>query len=45
MNDENGKIAIFSYKELLILAIATSIDAFAVGAIFSFLRTPILSLT
>jgi putative Mn2+ efflux pump MntP len=32
----------FSYKELLILSIATSIDAFAVGVTFAFLNTAIL---
>ena len=31
------------YKELLILAIATSIDALAVGITFAFLQTPILA--
>jgi len=33
---------IFSYKELLTLSIATSIDAFAVGVTFAFLDTAIL---
>lgn len=32
----------FSFKELLILSVATSIDAFAVGVTFAFLNTPIL---
>ncbi|NYB25773.1 MAG: manganese efflux pump [Methanobacteriaceae archaeon] len=32
----------FSYKELLILSIATSIDAFAVGVTFAFLNVAIL---
>lgn len=32
----------FSFKELTFLAIATSIDTFAVGITFSFLNTPIL---
>lgn len=32
----------FSYKELLILSIATSIDAFAIGVSFAFLDTAIL---
>ncbi|MGL4670309.1 MAG: manganese efflux pump MntP family protein [Methanobacteriaceae archaeon] len=32
----------FSFKELTFLAIATSIDAFAVGITFSFLKIPIL---
>lgn len=38
--DENVSSS-FSYKELLILAIATSIDAFAVGVTFAFLNTAI----
>lgn len=33
---------IFSIKDILILSIATSIDAFAVGVSFAFLNTPIL---
>jgi manganese efflux pump family protein len=33
---------VFSFKELLILSIATSIDAFAVGVTFAFLNTSIL---
>jgi len=33
---------VFSHKKLLILAIATSIDAFAIGVSFSFLKTDIL---
>lgn len=33
---------VFSLKELLILSIATSIDAFAVGVTFAFLNTAIL---
>jgi putative Mn2+ efflux pump MntP len=33
---------IFSLKDILILSIATSIDAFAVGVTFAFLNTPIL---
>ena len=32
----------FSFKELTLLAIATSIDAFAVGVTFAILKTPIL---
>ncbi len=36
---EKGK---FSFKELTLLAIATSIDAFAVGITFAILKTPIL---
>ncbi len=32
----------FSYKELLILSVATSIDAFAVGVTFAFLNVAIL---
>lgn len=33
---------IFSIKDITVLSIATSIDAFAVGVSFSFLNTPIL---
>ena len=33
---------VFSFRELLILSIATSIDAFAVGVTFAFLNTSIL---
>lgn len=40
-NDENV-CKVFSFKELLILSIATSIDAFAVGVTFAFLNTAIL---
>lgn len=32
----------FSIKDILILSVATSIDAFAVGITFAFLNTPIL---
>ncbi|KZX15310.1 putative manganese efflux pump MntP [Methanobrevibacter cuticularis] len=39
--EESSKSS-FSYKELTLLAIATSIDAFAVGITFSFLNIPIL---
>lgn len=34
---------IFSLKELLILSVATSIDAFAVGVTFAILNTPIIT--
>jgi putative Mn2+ efflux pump MntP len=34
---------VFSLKELLILSIATSIDAFAVGITFAILNTPIIT--
>lgn len=34
---------VFSWKELLILSIATSIDAFAVGITFAILNTPIIT--
>jgi putative Mn2+ efflux pump MntP len=34
---------VFSLKELLILSIATSIDAFAVGVTFAILNTPIIT--
>ena len=40
--DNKDEISRFSFKELFILAIATSIDAFAVGVTFSILNTPIL---
>ena len=41
--DENDdKEGIFSLKEIFILAIATSIDAFLVGVTFAFLKTPIV---
>jgi manganese efflux pump family protein len=33
---------VFSIKDILILSVATSIDAFAVGVTFAFLNTPIL---
>jgi putative Mn2+ efflux pump MntP len=33
---------VFSLRDILILSIATSIDAFAVGVTFAFLNTPIL---
>lgn len=33
---------VFSFRELLILSVATSIDAFAVGVTFAFLNTEIL---
>ncbi len=39
--DENVS-KVFSYKELLILSIATSIDAFAVGVTFAFLNIAII---
>ena len=34
---------VFSLKELLVLSIATSIDAFAVGVTFAILNTPIIT--
>nr|WP_225370144.1 manganese efflux pump MntP family protein [Methanobrevibacter arboriphilus] len=42
--DENGLInkGKFSFKELTLLSIATSIDAFAIGVTFAILKTPIL---
>ncbi|OPX58927.1 MAG: hypothetical protein A4E25_01422 [Methanobacterium sp. PtaB.Bin024] len=41
--DEDEEICrIFSIKDILILSVATSIDAFAVGITFAFLNTPIL---
>lgn len=41
-NDEDDKDDNFSLKEIFILAIATSIDAFLVGITFAFLNTPIV---
>lgn len=40
--DDEDICRIFSIKDILILSIATSIDAFAVGVTFAFLNTPIL---
>ncbi|BDZ68923.1 membrane protein [Methanobacterium ferruginis] len=40
--EEDEICQIFSIKDILILSIATSIDAFAVGVSFAFLNTPIL---
>ncbi|MGF7118427.1 manganese efflux pump MntP family protein [Methanobacterium oryzae] len=40
--EEEDVCSAFSLKELLILSIATSIDAFAVGVTFAFLNTSIL---
>ncbi|MDI6724321.1 MAG: manganese efflux pump MntP family protein [Methanobacterium sp.] len=40
--EEDDVCSIFSLRELLILSIATSIDAFAVGVTFAFLNTSIL---
>ena len=40
--EEKLKKAKFSFKELTLLAVATSIDAFAVGVTFAILNTPIL---
>ncbi|WP_243684599.1 manganese efflux pump MntP [Methanosarcina barkeri] len=40
--DPDGKINSLNYPVLLMLAIATSIDALAVGISFAFLNTPIL---
>ena len=43
LNGEKEDVCtIFSFRELLILSIATSIDAFAVGVSFAFLNTSIL---
>ena len=41
-NEEDKIGDTFSFKELTLLAIATSIDAFAVGITFALLNTPIL---
>lgn len=40
--DPEGKLNSLNYSVLLVLSIATSIDALAVGISFSFLNTPIL---
>lgn len=40
---EEDVCKVFSIKELLILSIATSIDAFAVGVTFAILKTPIIT--
>jgi putative Mn2+ efflux pump MntP len=40
--EEDEICQIFSIKDILVLSIATSIDAFAVGVSFAFLNTPIL---
>lgn len=40
---EEDVCKVFSLKELLILSIATSIDAFAVGVTFAILNTPIIT--
>ena len=42
LSEEENKSNSFSFKELTLLAIATSIDAFAVGITFAILKTPIL---
>jgi Predicted membrane protein len=41
-DDNDDKAGSFSLKEIFILAIATSIDAFLVGVTFAFLKTPIV---
>lgn len=41
-DEENNEEDKFSFKELTLLAIATSIDAFAVGVTYAVLKTPIL---
>ncbi|NYB52970.1 MAG: manganese efflux pump [Methanobacteriaceae archaeon] len=42
-HEEEAEIChIFSIRDILILSVATSIDAFAVGVTFAFLNTPIL---
>lgn len=40
--DDEDVCKVFSLKDILILSVATSIDAFAVGVSFAFLNTPIL---
>jgi putative Mn2+ efflux pump MntP len=42
-SNEEDVCAIFSLKELIILSIATSIDAFAIGVTFAILNTPIIT--
>ena len=42
-SDENKQTDYFSFTEVLLLAIATSIDAFAVGITISLIKDPILS--
>ncbi len=41
-SDEGDESHSFSFRYLLMLSIATSIDAFAVGVTFAFLNTPII---
>lgn len=41
-DDDEDVCKVFSLRDILILSIATSIDAFAVGVTFAFLNTPIL---
>jgi len=40
---EEDVCKVFSLKELLVLSIATSIDAFAIGVTFAILNTPIIT--
>ncbi len=41
--DDNDDVCrVFSIRDILVLSVATSIDAFAVGVTFAFLNTPIL---
>ncbi|EKQ54132.1 MAG: putative membrane protein [Methanobacterium sp. Maddingley MBC34] len=40
--DDEDVCRVFSIRDILILSVATSIDAFAVGVTFAFLNTPIL---
>jgi manganese efflux pump family protein len=42
-NAEEDVCKIFSLRELIILSVATSIDAFAVGVTFAILNTPIIT--
>ncbi len=41
-DDDHGTLERFDVKELLILSVATSIDALAVGITFAFLNAPIV---
>lgn len=41
-DDDEDVCKVFSIRDILILSVATSIDAFAVGVTFAFLNTPIL---
>ena len=42
LENEDEEIDDFSFKELLLLAVATSVDAFAIGITFALLETNIV---